>query len=179
VTGSGWAVWDDSFGGTREIVKGWTPEVNGVFSDDLNRARRQVAMSFETKSAGLEPTAPGTDIFGGLWHMKSLFESVPRGSPKATSKTVWILSDMMNETPEFPMPKLLEIGPERMLERAKANGLVVPLPRYEIRIYGASTAGLTPRSWATIRRFWEMYFVAAGTTLVSYSTECDAERSPD
>ena len=55
------------------------------------------------------------------------------------TKKVWILSDMMNEAPERPMPKLLEMGPERMFERAKANGLVVPLPRYEIRIYGAST----------------------------------------
>jgi hypothetical protein len=169
----------DSFGGTREIVKGWTPEVHGVFSDDLNRARGQLAMNFDTKSAVLAPKASGTDIFGGLWHMKSLFESVSRGSPNAPSKTVWILSDMMNETPEFPMPKLIEIGPERMFERVKANGLVVPLLRYEIRIYGASTAGLTPRSWATIRRFWEMYFVAAGARLVSYSTECDAQRSGD
>jgi len=169
----------DSFGGTREIVRGWTPEVHGVFSDDLNRARRQLAMSFETKSASLGPTASGTDIFGGLWHLKSLFESVPRGSPNTPSKTVWILSDMMNETPEFPMPKLLEVGPERMLEQAKANGLVVPLPHYKIRVYGASAAGLTPRSWVTIRRFWEVYFALAGAELVTYSAECDVERSPD
>lgn len=166
----------DSFGGTREIVKGWTPEVHGVFSDDLDRARRQLALNFEARSAGLRPTALGTDIFGGLWHLKSLFESVPRGSPNAPSKTVWILSDMMNETPEFPMPKLLEIGPARMLERAKANGLVVPLPHYEIHINGASTAGLTPRSWAAIRRFWEIYFAAAGAELVAYSAECEVER---
>jgi hypothetical protein len=66
-----------------------------------------------------------------------------------------------------------------MLERAKASGLVVPLPRYEIRIYGVSTAGLTPRSWATMRRFWEMYFEAAGATLMSYSTECDAQRASE
>jgi hypothetical protein len=169
----------DSFGGTREIVKGWTPEVHGVFSDDLDRARRQLAMSFEAKSVDLAPTASSTDIFGGLWHLKTLFESVPRGSSNAPSKTVWIFSDMMNETRGFPMPKLLDIGPERMLERAKANGLLVPLPRYQIHIYGASTAGLTPHDWMSIRRFWEMYFAAAGATLVSYSTECDAERSGD
>jgi hypothetical protein len=83
----------------------------------------------------------------------------------------------MNETHEFPMPQLLDIGPERMLERAKANGLLAPLPRYEIRIYGASTAGLTPRSWRTIRRFWEIYFEAAGAEIVVYSTECDVSRS--
>jgi hypothetical protein len=86
---------------------------------------------------------------------------------------------MMNETREFPMPQLLEIGPERMLERAKANGLLVPLERYKIFVYGASPAGLAPRSWMTVKRFWEMYFAAAGAELVTYSTECDAERSRD
>jgi hypothetical protein len=41
------AIANDSFGGAREIVKGWTPEIHSVFSDDLNRARRQLAVSFE------------------------------------------------------------------------------------------------------------------------------------
>lgn len=83
----------------------------------------------------------------------------------------------MSETGQFPMPKLLDMGPERMLERAKANGLLVPLSRYKIYVYGASTAGLTPRSWETIRRFWEIYFKAAGAEMVIYSTECDTSRS--
>lgn len=34
---------------------------------------------------------------------------------------------MMNETQDFPMPTLIAIGPEQMLERAKANGLLVLL----------------------------------------------------
>ena len=83
---------------------------------------------------------------------------------------------MMNETREFPMPELLDIGPERMFERVKANGLLVPLPRYKIYVYGASTVGLTPRSWGTGKRFWEIYFAAAGAELVTYSAECEVER---
>jgi hypothetical protein len=167
----------DSFGGGHEILKGWTPDARGVFTDDLNRARRQLASAFEAKSSGMAPVASGTDIFGGLWHIKTLFESVMSGSPSTTTKTLWIFSDMMNETREFPMPELLEIGPQRMLDRAKENGLLVPLAGYEIHIRGASTAGLTPRSWMTIRRFWEMYFAAAGATPIGYSTECGAQRS--
>src|SRR5206468_2795352 len=87
-----------------------------------------------------------------------------------TPSPIWIFSDMMNETPEFPMPQLLEIGPERMLERAIANGLVIPLVRYKIYILGASPAGLTPKSWMTIKIFWKMYFRAAGVELMTYST---------
>lgn len=168
---------DNSFGGVREIVRGWTPEAHGVFTDGLDRSRRQLATSLESKSASLAATASSTDIFGGLWHMKTLFESSPTSSTStASERTIWIFSDMMNETREFSMPQLLEIGPERMLERAKASGLVAPLERYEIYVYGASPAGLTPHSWMIIKRFWEMYFAAAGAELVTYSTECDAER---
>lgn len=60
-----------------------------------------------------------------------------------------------------------------MLERAKAHGLLVPLAHYKIYVYGASVAGLTPRSWTTIRRFWQLYFAAAGADVVAYSPVCD------
>lgn len=86
---------------------------------------------------------------------------------------------MRNETKEFPMPEMLEIGPERLLERAKARGLVVPLPHYKIHAYGVSTTGLTPQAWRTIKRFWELYFVAAGAELMTYSAECEVQRSTD
>jgi hypothetical protein len=56
----------DSFGSVRELVKGWTPEGQGVFTDDLDRARRQLASTFESRAAGLSPVASGTDIIGGL-----------------------------------------------------------------------------------------------------------------
>lgn len=39
--------------------------------------------------------------------------------------------DMVNETRDFPMPTLLAPGPERMLERAKADGLMVPMERIQ------------------------------------------------
>jgi len=167
----------DSFGGVQDIVKGWTPEAHGIFTNDLTRARRQLAISFEAKSAGLTATAEGTDIFGGLWHLKTEFESAPKAArADSGTRTIWIFSDMMNETAEFPMPRLLDIGPERMLERAKANGLIVPLTHYRIHICGASPRGLTPKSWATIKRFWEMYFAAGGAELVTYSAECVEQR---
>ncbi len=109
--------------------------------------------------------------------MKALFESSPASDPpSAPERTIWIFSDMMNETREFPMPQLIEIGPERMLERARASGLLLPMPHYKIYVDGASPAGLTPHSWMTMKRFWEVYFEAAGTDLVIYPTECDVQR---
>lgn len=168
----------DSFGGVREILKGFTPDARGIFTDNLNDARRQLAVSFETNSATFSASDSGTDIFGALWHVKAVFESgQERRSSDRPSRDIWIFSDMMNETKEFLMPQLLELGPERMIERAKGNNLVVPLRGYNIHIVGASTAGQTPQQWRAVRRFWEIYVAAAGAELVSYSSECDASHS--
>ena len=121
--------------------------------------------------------AAGTDIFGGLWHLKALFESVPNANTSHTvPKTIWIFSDMVNETQNFPMPALIAIGPERMLERVKANGLLVTLSGYKIYILGASPSGLTPQAWLAVKKFWMMYFSAAGAEVISYSAECDLQR---
>src|SRR5262249_3568718 len=65
----------DSFGGDGTLVRGWTPESHGIFTDDLNRARRQLVSTFEQKTSKLTPAAAGTDIFGALWRLKALFES--------------------------------------------------------------------------------------------------------
>lgn len=167
----------DSFGGAQEVVKGWTPASRGVFTDNLNRARRQLASSFEAKSAELAPVASGTDIFGGLWHLKALFESSPQtNGSQPVSKTIWIFSDMVNEAPAFPMPSLLEMGAEKMVEHAQAKGLLVPLNGYKIYVSGASPSGLTPQAWVTVKNFWTAYFAAAGAELVTYSAECELRR---
>ena len=67
-------------------------------------------------------------------------------------------------------------GPEKMLEQAKANGLLVPLKGYKIYVYGTSPNGLTPQGWLIVKNFWTMYFATAGAELVTYSAECDVER---
>jgi len=167
----------DSFGGVQEILKGWTPDAHGVFTGDLNRARRELSSNFEVKSSGMAPVASATDIFGALWHLKTLFESSPKAETShAISRTIWIFSDMMNETKDFPMPALIEMGPERMLDRAKVNGLIVPLNGYRVYVLGASPGGLTPQAWFRVREFWTRYFLAAGAELISYATECNVER---
>jgi hypothetical protein len=83
---------------------------------------------------------------------------------------------MVNETPGFNMPALLGTGPERILERVNTDGLLVPLHGYTIHVQGASPSGLTPQAWHTTKRFWEMYFAAAGAELISYLVECNPAR---
>ena len=167
----------ESFGSVRELVKGWTPGTQGVFTDDLNRARRQLVSAFESRSAGMTPIAAGTDIIGALWHIKALLESTasPQSNQEVT-RTIYVFSDMVNETRSLTMPALIGLGSKNMLDHAKANDLIVPLHGYRIIVIGASTRGLTPQGWNTVRAFWDLYFREAGATLVSYSPETSATR---
>jgi hypothetical protein len=105
-----------------------------------------------------------------------LLESGSKSSSDAVSKTIWIFSDMMNESANFNMPALLPAGPEKTVERAKANSLMVPLAGYRVYVVGASPAGLSPQTWNALRTFWTLYFREAGAELVSYSAECSVER---
>lgn len=165
----------ESFGSSSELVKGYTPDAHGVFTDELNRARHQLATTFEAKSSGVTPVAAGTDIIGSLWRMKALMESTSSGRVPA-ERELWIFSDMVNETASLPMPALIPLGADRMIEQAKQGGLLVPLRGYKIHVMGASTRGLSPQVWNTVKRFWELYFTAAGAELVSYSVDCNPVR---
>lgn len=165
----------DSFGRSAVILKGWTPEAHGVFTDDLNRARKDLASAFERKSSEMTPDESATDITGALWQMKATFEG-GGGSNQFVLRTVWIFSDMMNDNNVLPVPKLLHLGTGEMLRRAGTNGLIVPLQAYEIHVLGASTTGLTPDKWLEVRQFWNQYFVLTGADLISYSAELQIQR---
>ena len=65
------------------------------------------------------------------------------------------------------MPALIEMGPERMLDHAKATGLIISLRGYKVYVLGVSSGGLTPQAWFRVRDFWTKYFLAAGAELVS------------
>jgi hypothetical protein len=95
-----------------------------------------------------------------------LLESGSNRGSDVVSKTIWIFSDMMNESANLNMPALLPAGPEKMVERASATGLIVPLAGYRVYVIGASPAGLNPQTWNALRTFWTLYFREAGAGLV-------------
>jgi hypothetical protein len=165
----------ESFGSVREILKGWTPETHGVFADNLTRAQKQLASSFEANASALAPIAGGTDIFGALWRLKALMGSDPQVRPGAT-REIWIFSDMVNETAALMMPALVANGPHKMLQQTKTNGLLVPLRGYKVHVSGASMRGLSPQSWNAIKDFWTAYFREAGAELAEYDPHTDPGR---
>ena len=164
----------DSFGGVHEVLTGWTPPQHGIFSEDLNRARKQLSTAFESKSLGFTPSAAGTDIFGAFAHAKVLMESATRN--RNLEKEIWIFSDMVNESPGFSMPGVLPSGSQSMIELARAKKLLLALPGYRIHVVGATTTGLTLSEWSTIREFWIESLRASGAASIEYSAEAAVQR---
>ena len=78
----------------HDLVRGRTPDAQGVSTDNLGRAWRELAAEFLARAAGLAPVGYGVDSMGGLWRMKTVFGSGPRFGH--AQKDIWILSDMMN-----------------------------------------------------------------------------------
>ena len=163
----------DSFGSVPEVMRGWTPAGRGIFTADLDKARTQLGSAFESKSQSISPVSAGTDVIGGLFRTRATLDSL---RSQTVGKEVFIWSDMLNETQDFNMPALMSGGVEKMIEFAKSNGLIADLKGYRIYVYGASTSGMTPRIWETVRAFWKAYFQEAGATLVVYSTESSSQR---
>jgi len=121
--------------------------------------------AFDARASELTPTAAGTDVIGALWKASLLLETST--TPGAT-RTIYLLSDAVHESPDFNMPALLPQGPRQMLADARSRGLIVPLAGCEVHVLGASTAGLSPQLWTAIRGFWRAYVDASGGKLVRY-----------
>ncbi len=75
----------ESFGSMRSLVKGWTPDAQGLFTDDLDRARHQLAANFEAKSAVLRHSGRNRHNRGPL-ELKALLESGSKGNSDASLK---------------------------------------------------------------------------------------------
>lgn len=164
----------DSFGSVQSLVRGWTPSAHGIFTDQLEQARRQLVTSFESKAAGLRPTASGTDIFGALARAKAALESDPDAAHHV--KEIFVFTDGVNETSGFNMPALIPTGVANMMQLARTNRLIVPLAGVRVYVFGASTANLNPEAWNTIKNFWVAYFRDAGADVAAYSSEASVFR---
>lgn len=89
---------------------------------------------------------------------------------------MWIFSDMQNDTKEFPMPELIELDAQRMIEKAKSERCLVPLRGYQVHVCGVSTAVMSPRNWVTVKEFWRRFFTTVGVKLESFSADVDCRR---
>jgi hypothetical protein len=141
----------------------------GYFGERLTAAHQQLVRAWLTRATHLAPNAKRTDILGALLVAGQLFEEA-HGS---TRKILVIYSDMRQDTPELLVGK--------SLSNATLQSVVMSLPSTglkgaEVYADGVDAAGSTTKRWASLKRFWAIYFHRMGANLVQYSVLRDPLR---
>ena len=139
----------------------------------------QLASSFEAKSAGMAPLASATDIFGGLWHVKAVFESATKpNSPTSQSRNHldFFRHDERDQSISISDAGVNSAWTGEDAGAGQGEWAHAHAPWPQSHVCGASTASLTPQAWMTMKEFWWKYFVTAGADLISYSPDCETAK---
>jgi hypothetical protein len=145
--------WSDS---TRAPRKAWEPGPSELrrLEDFKAVARVQAQVLFDTARS---KEIKNTDIFGTLVRAADY----SRPSPN-TRRTLLLLSDMINETPDVTMTTRSAIPTDAWIKHLSAAQRIPQLRDVCVVVAGADVSSARG---AAIRDFWEKYFEAAGTHL--------------
>jgi hypothetical protein len=130
------------------------PSEQRRLEDFKNIARIQARLLFDSTRARHIQT---TDIFGTL--VRAADYSRPA---RGTSRTLLLLSDMINETPDVTMTSQSSIPADTWIKHLAAQRRIPQLPGVCVVVSGADVSSARG---AAIRDFWEKYFAAAGAQL--------------
>ncbi|HEV7387718.1 MAG TPA: hypothetical protein VGN73_03815 [Gemmatimonadaceae bacterium] len=145
--------WSDSTRAPRAVGKPGPSELRRL-EDFKAVARMQAQILFDTTRA---KEIRNTDIFGTLVRAADY----SRPSPN-TRRTLLLLSDMINETPDVTMTTRSSIPTDAWIRHLSAGRRIPQLRDVCVVVAGADVSSARG---AAIRDFWEKYFEAAGTHL--------------
>src|SRR4029079_10574714 len=142
--------WSDSTHAPRQAGK-IGPSEQRRLEDFKNIARIQARVLFDWTRAKHIQT---TDIFG------TLVRAADYARPaRDMSRTLLLLSDMINETPDVTMTSQGSIPADTWIKHLAAQRRIPQLPGVCVVVSGADVSSARG---AAIRDFWEKYFAAAG-----------------
>ena len=145
--------WSDSTKAPREAGKVGPSELRRL-EDFKSIARMQAQILFDTTRA---KEIKHTDIFGTLVRAADYSRPAPN-----TRRTLLLLSDMINETPDVTMTSRSEIPTDAWIKHLAAQRRIPELRDVCVVVSGADVSSARG---AAIRDFWEKYFAAAGAHL--------------
>lgn len=145
--------WSDSTRAPRTAGK-IGPSEERRLEDFKSIARMQAQILFDTTRA---KEIKHTDIFGTL----ARAADYSRPSPN-TRRTLLLLSDMINETPDVTMTTRSAIPTDAWIKHLAASRRIPELRDVCVVVSGADVSSARG---AAIRDFWEKYFAAAGAHL--------------
>lgn len=144
--------WSDSTKAPRTGKAG--PSELRRLEDFKSIARMQAQILFDTTRA---KEIKHTDIFGTLVRAADYSRPAPN-----TRRTLLLLSDMINETPEVTMTSRAEIPTDAWIKHLASQQRIPQLRDVCVVVSGADVSSARG---AAIRDFWEKYFAAAGAHL--------------
>jgi hypothetical protein len=145
--------WSDSTRAPRVAGK-IGPSEERRLEDFKAIARMQAQILFDTTRA---KEIKHTDLFG------TLARAADYSRPSAnTRRTLLLLSDMINETPDVTMTARSEIPTDAWIKHLSAQRRIPELRDVCVVVSGADVSSARG---AAIRDFWEKYFAAAGARL--------------
>ena len=155
---------DSSFAEPDILLSAQIPSDEGYFKERLTAARRQLLITWRSRSERLRPTFGHTDVIGALLVAGQIFQSAP-----APTNALVIFSDMRQDTATLGLEKLSRGSVEPRLARVTAEGLIPSLKNVQVIVLGANAAGQKPSYWQDVRDFWSRVFEKAGAQLEEYS----------
>ena len=144
--------WSDGTPAPREPGE-VRPSERQRLEDFKNVARIQMQILFDSTRAKQIQT---TDIFG------TLVRAADYARPAGSTRTLLLLSDMINETPDVTMTSRSSIPADAWIRHLAAERRIPQLRDVCVVIAGADVSSARG---AAIRTFWEKYFQAAGANL--------------
>jgi hypothetical protein len=154
---------DHSFAQPYILLSARIPEDAGYFGERLAAARIELVRAWAQRSNHLSAHFERTDILGALQLASGVFDQ----QPDAGTRTLVILSDMRQDTPDLDL-EALQIVP-LFPSATKRLGTLPALRNVQTYILGADGAGRSTAYWQSLHAFWGDYFRNTGAILRSYS----------
>jgi hypothetical protein len=135
---------------------------NKLVCDARTKELRDDALAGSEAILNTVPARSGTDIHDGLRLAERVFDAYP----EATSRSLVMLSDMVEHSTEIPMGRTFDGTSD--LDSLLADGSIAQLPGVQVYVVGAgvvTSSELPAERILAIQDFWQRYFAASGAEL--------------
>ena len=156
---------DNSFAQPYVMLSAETSPDAGYFNERLSSARQQLVMAWQKRSEQVEPRFSHTDILGALLLASQVFRQLPEGR----RNTLFIFSDMRQDTKDLNLDSALAWKRDAVLAEARRGGASADLENVDVYVLGVVSASSDFQRWSGLKTFWLNYFDIAGAHLKSYS----------
>lgn len=170
---------EDQFSHSRRLIEACIPYcppmslLQSIFSSCtegmLAEKRKQLAAELHRVLAAILASSselPHSDI------LRTIFYNVRERGDDDAGLTLFVFSDMLENSDLFPTRAFFALSPAELVRRAKTDNLMPKMPGATVRVFGVGRSHATdrpdlpPREMSKLVELWQAYFAAAGAAKV-------------